>query len=215
MGILNDKDIENIRNKNLGNSWSSLNPTSESGDNHFPIVAIKMGEKLEEEYWLWSHFDQQYHLNSSQGSQADFAPCSQLEFDLVKSLKENKNNHLTRVTVEQILSNRGVIEICKFLRQCNINPPPNPQEIIADILGRECGNIALKILCYGGLYLVENFPNEIRFVLEENVQSSNFTDILRDQQGRFINAFTQKGRVSHCVKKIPVYLKNDTREDRD
>lgn len=119
------------------------------------------------------------------------------------------------MTVEEVLSNRGVIEICDFLRQDNINSPRTTQEIIADILGRECGNIAMKILCYGGLYLVENFPNEIRFVLEENVNLSNFTDTLINQTGRFINAFTQKGRVSHCVKKIPVYLKNYTKDDRD
>jgi glucokinase len=59
------------------------------------------------------------------------------------------------------------------------------------ILGAECGNMALKTLAYGGVYLAGGIPPKI---LEK----------LKD--GSFMAAFTNKGRFASTLIKIPVYV---------
>ncbi|MEZ4667963.1 MAG: glucokinase [Anaerolineae bacterium] len=59
------------------------------------------------------------------------------------------------------------------------------------ILGAECGNMALKTLAYGGVYLAGGIPPKI---LEK----------LKD--GAFMAAFTNKGRFASTLVKIPVYV---------
>ncbi|MDJ0731122.1 MAG: glucokinase [Crocosphaera sp.] len=255
MKILTQEDISNILGRNNEQRrWHNLNKyyasNDESKEPHSPIVAIRMGEQLEEEYWLCSRFDGQYYQHLSQGSEADFAPYSKLEFELVKYLKKEKKPNPNRITVGQILSNQGIRDVYKFLHENQNNhyvtvdytdcPDHNPKnynkiiqeilcvdhesdnrketinkileqiienahsktdtfsrktlEIIGEILGRECGNIALQFLCYDGVYLVGDFFTKIQFILEEK------------ENERFINAFIQKGRMEKYMKKIPVYL---------
>lgn len=59
------------------------------------------------------------------------------------------------------------------------------------ILGAECGNMALKTLAFGGIYLGGGIPPKI---LEK----------LKD--GSFIAAFLNKGRFASTLIKIPVYV---------
>ncbi len=59
------------------------------------------------------------------------------------------------------------------------------------ILGAECGNMALKTLAFGGIYLGGGIPPKI-------------LDKLKD--GSFIAAFLNKGRFATTLIKIPVYV---------
>jgi glucokinase len=59
------------------------------------------------------------------------------------------------------------------------------------ILGAECGNMALKTLAFGGVYLGGGIPPKI-------------LDKLKD--GSFIAAFLNKGRFATTLIKIPVYV---------
>lgn len=59
------------------------------------------------------------------------------------------------------------------------------------ILGAEAGNLALKVLATGGVYLGGGIPPRILPALE---------------QGRFIEAFRRKGRMSDLLARVPVHV---------
>ncbi|MBI1278288.1 MAG: glucokinase [Anaerolineaceae bacterium] len=67
----------------------------------------------------------------------------------------------------------------------------NTLNTFVSILGAECGNMALKTLAFGGVYLGGGIPPKI---LEK----------LKD--GSFIAAFLNKGRFASTLIKIPVYV---------
>jgi glucokinase len=59
------------------------------------------------------------------------------------------------------------------------------------ILGTEAGNLALKVLATGGVYLGGGIPPRILPALEE---------------GRFLDAFQAKGRMSDLMERMPVHV---------
>lgn len=63
---------------------------------------------------------------------------------------------------------------------------------ITEILAVEVGNMALKTLPYGGIYLVGGLTMGIMGYLETN----NF----------FIETIYQKGRLSHAVRRVPIFV---------
>jgi glucokinase len=78
------------------------------------------------------------------------------------------------------------------------NPHPNTDPLAAatmkmfiSVYGAEAGNLALKILPYGGLYLAGGIAAKNLSLLTE---------------GTFISAFNHKGRVSDLLAKVPVYV---------
>jgi glucokinase len=64
-------------------------------------------------------------------------------------------------------------------------------QMFMSIYGAEAGNLALKILPYGGLYIAGG------------IAAKNLTLI---DDGTFINAFNHKGRVSDLLQNIPVHI---------
>jgi glucokinase len=64
-------------------------------------------------------------------------------------------------------------------------------KMFVSILGAEAGNMALKVMATGGVYLGGGIPPRILPFLKEN---------------RFLSAFFDKGRLSHVVKRIPVHI---------
>ena len=64
-------------------------------------------------------------------------------------------------------------------------------ELFVDVLGAEAGNLALKVLATGGVFLAGGIPPRIRSVIES---------------GRFMRAFTTKGRLSPLLETMPVRL---------
>jgi glucokinase len=59
------------------------------------------------------------------------------------------------------------------------------------VLGAEAGNLGLKVLATGGVYLGGGIPPRILSALEE---------------GSFMDAFLAKGRLSHVLAPVPVYV---------
>jgi len=59
------------------------------------------------------------------------------------------------------------------------------------ILGAEAGNMALKVMATGGIYLGGGIPPRILSAMEE---------------GPFMEAFRSKGRMSRLMEDIPVHL---------
>ncbi|MGP0128571.1 MAG: glucokinase [cyanobacterium endosymbiont of Rhopalodia musculus] len=163
---------------------------------------------------------------ASEGSHADFAPRSALEFELLNYISEKYN--LERVSVERVVSGKGIATIYQFLRDrypdkesetlariYNIwqDDPDKNTDLSAEIskkainkddflcqqamqlfvkaYGAEAGNLALKLLPYGGLYVVGGFASKILPLM---------------RQGDFLEAFYAKGRMRTLMQKIPVYI---------
>lgn len=64
-------------------------------------------------------------------------------------------------------------------------------QIFVEAYGAEAGNLALKILPFGGLYLAGGITGKI-------------IDLI--QQGNFMSAFISKGRMKPLLEQIPVYI---------
>lgn len=64
-------------------------------------------------------------------------------------------------------------------------------EMFISILGAEAGNLALKVLATGGVYLGGGLPPRILSLLEK---------------GGFMESFTSKGRMSRIMENIPVHV---------
>jgi glucokinase len=64
-------------------------------------------------------------------------------------------------------------------------------QIFVDAYGAEAGNLALKLLPYGGLYVAGGIAAKILPLIKE---------------GQFLRAFGQKGRVSSLLERVPVHV---------
>jgi glucokinase len=64
-------------------------------------------------------------------------------------------------------------------------------DLFVSILGGEAGNLALKVLAAGGVYLAGGISPRILPFLGD---------------GRFMEAFRHKGRMSELMSRIPVYV---------
>lgn len=64
-------------------------------------------------------------------------------------------------------------------------------QMFVDAYGAEAGNLALKLLPYGGLYVAGGIAAKILPLIKE---------------GHFLRAFGQKGRVSSLLERVPVHV---------
>jgi glucokinase len=159
----------------------------------------------------------------SEGGHADFAPRNEDEIDLLRFLRQKYNG---RVSFERVVSGMGMTSIYEFLREVRGMEEPvwlaeriaavdDPNAVITEVglaaraeicekaldmfvsaYGAEAGNLALKILSVGGLYIGGGIAPRI---LEK----------LKD--GTFLKAFTDKGRLSQLLINMPVRVILDSR----
>jgi glucokinase len=76
------------------------------------------------------------------------------------------------------------------------DPKGNPlaaatMELFVEVLGSEAGNLGLKVMATGGVVLAGGIPSHILPLLD---------------QGRFLEAFTSKGRLSAVLRRMPVHV---------
>jgi glucokinase len=152
----------------------------------------------------------------SEGGHVDYAPRNEDEIDLLRFLKQKYNG---RVSFERVISGMGMTNIYEFLRDVRGMEEPawlrdriadedDPNAVITELAlaakseicertldmfvsayGAEAGNLALKVLSIGGLYIGGGIAPRI---LEK----------LKD--GTFMRAFTDKGRLSQLLINMPV-----------
>jgi glucokinase len=175
-------------------------------------AVISAGTGLGEAGAYWD--GKRYHPFACEGGHSDFAPRNELEIDLLRYLI-GKFGH---ASVERVVSGPGLRNIFDFLRKTRRGEAPDwllaemeekdPSAAIAqaaldgkselcvkalDIFiscfGAEAGNLALKMLATGGVFIGGGVAPKI-------IQK------LREQA--FIDAFTQKGRFTHLLESIPV-----------
>jgi glucokinase len=154
----------------------------------------------------------------SEGGHADFAPRNEDEIDLLRFLKQKYSG---RISYERVVSGMGLSSIYEFLREVRgVDEPAwlteklaavdDPNSVITEmalaakseicekaldmfvsVCGAEAGNLALKLLSVGGVYIGGGIPPRI---LEK----------LKD--GTFMKAFTDKGRLSQLLINMPVRI---------
>ncbi|WGV23963.1 glucokinase [Halotia branconii] len=192
-----------------------------------PIAIIGAGTGLGQGFLMKQ--GNQHQVFPSEGGHADFAPRTELEFQLLKYLLDKHD--IQRVSVERVVSGLGIVAIYQFLRDRKIaTESPEIAQIIRtweqeagqqeksvdpgaaigkaalqksdrlseqtlqlfiEAYGAEAGNLALKLLPYGGLYVAGGIAPKILPL----IQNSNF----------LLN-FTQKGRMRPILEEIPVYI---------
>jgi len=92
-----------------------------------------------------------------------------------------------------VLENTGTSVVIQFTtglaRECELCIAT--LDAFVSILGAEAGNLALKVLATGGVYLGGGIPPRILPTLE---------------QGRFMETFRRKGRFSDLLARVPVHV---------
>ncbi len=181
------------------------------------LAVIAPGTGLGEAFLIWD--GERYRAYPSEGGHADFGPNGDLEIDLLRYL-QRKFGH---VSFERICSGQGVPNVYAFLKergyakerdwvaeQLSSADDPTPVivntalnnerrcelcnatlEIFISALGAEAGNLALKVMATGGVYLGGGIPPRIISLLDG---------------GAFMKHFTNKGRFSELVSRIPVHV---------
>ena len=175
---------------------------------------VSAGTGLGEAMMIWN--GRSHVPYPSEGGHADFAPRTEDEIDLLRFLKQKYHG---RISYERVVSGMGLTGIYEFLREVRGMEEPawlaekiaaaeDPNTVITDmalkakseicekaldmfvsVYGAEAGNIALKLLAVGGVYLGGGIAPRI---LEK----------LKD--GTFMKAFTDKGRLSQLLINTPV-----------
>jgi glucokinase len=227
---LNETELEaelNLESVTLLNDLEAIGdavPSLESSDLHSlnsgqpvtrgAIAVIAPGTGLGEAFLIYD--GTRYRAFPSEGGHADFAPRGELEAGLLAYLRQ-KYDH---VSVERVCSGPGLLNIYQYLRDSGharesvelgralaaaeyappliggaaLRPDPDPLshaslELFVSIFGAEAGNLALKVLSLGGVYLAGGIPPRILPALED---------------GRFMRAFTAKGRMGELLSRVPV-----------
>lgn len=175
---------------------------------------IAAGTGLGEAMLFW---DGSRRLSSpSEGGHADFAPRTPFEEELLKHLRRLHGH----VSYERILSGSGLVSLYDFIRRKRggrakvfgkgIPVDELPHRIVegalkgrdtacreavsafSSIYGAEAGNLALKALAVGGVYV------------GGGIALSVFADPA--MRKTFVRAFSDKGRFSSFLKRVPVRL---------
>lgn len=159
--------------------------------------------------------DHGLHVSASEGGHADFAPRNEEEIELWRHLAARFDH----VSVERLVSGPGLCNIYAFLRDSGRLPEPpwlkerldfaaDASAAIAElalheesplcraalhhfvsIYGAEAGNLALKALATGGVYVGGGIAPKILNAL---------------QTGAFLESFQSKGRFAGMLAQVPV-----------
>jgi glucokinase len=192
-----------------------------------PIAVLGAGTGLGECYLIRQR--DHYQVFASEGGHSDFAPRSEIEFQLLKYLREKHG--INRISVERVVSGQGIVAIYQFLRdRQSISESPEIQaaireweqeagvrektvdpgfviataaaeerdflcertmQLFAEAYGAEAGNLALKLLPYGGLYIAGGIAAKNLPLMEA---------------GGFMRAMLDKGRMRPLMEQIPVHV---------
>jgi glucokinase len=204
--LLNDLTATALSLDRLGsNDFAILNQGTPEHNATKAVIAAGTG--LGEAILFWD--GQQYRVAASEGGQADFAPHNQLEIQLLSHL----NKQLPHVSCEEVISGRGFLRIHEFLDSSLPHPSFDSPEgdaakeiterglaqscpvcvetmrVWVEAYGAEAGNMALRTLALGGVYIAGGIAPKI-------------LSKLRD--GAFLRAFCGKSKFASVLSRIPV-----------
>lgn len=202
--------------------------TVEHGQRSEPVALVGAGTGLGECY-LTPTGEGSLAAFPTEGGHVEFAPRTKLELELLEFMQNrlstgsevSETELLPRVSVERVVSGKGLENIYEFLRdkypdqvderrdadynesnergrligseKYNYKLFRRALEIMFGVFGDEVGNCVLKYLPYGGIYIAGGIaPKNIEFI--------------RGQESEFMHRFLDKGRMSSIMSGFPVYV---------
>ena len=177
------------------------------------MAVIAAGTGLGEATLYWD--GTQHHSIGSEGGHAGFAPRTEQEIELLQYLREKFGNY---VSYERVLSGPGLSNIYQFLRDRGYGSEPewlarelgqgDPNvtitrhgltkkvplcadaiELFGSIYGAEAGNMALRVLAVGGVFVGGGIAPKLLPAL---------------RGGSFMEGFTDKGRFADLLRGLEV-----------
>jgi glucokinase len=185
---------------------------------HANAAILSVGTGLGEAGLYWD--GAMHRPVASEGGHADFAPRTELEIDLLHELRRSASH----VSYERVLSGEGLYRIFTFLNRragraqpewvieaARRNAAPaaiskaalegtceiavEALRLFVSCLGAEAGNLALRMMARGGVYLGGGIAPKILPALRDGV---------------FMKVFVDKGRMKGLLESIPVWvIRND------
>jgi glucokinase len=188
-----------------------LNPVGKTLQGNRAVIAAGTG--LGEAVMVWH--GQNYHIMATEGGHCDFAPRDEREIALLQFMLKQHPEH---VSYERLVSGEGLVNLYRFLAQADyatVNPEIERRFAMEDsaavigevgvmgtdalctvalhwfcqLYGAEAGNLALKCLPYGGLYLAGGIAGKILPALTA---------------GHFMAGFLHKGRYKTILQNLSV-----------
>jgi glucokinase len=190
--------------------FATLNPGVPNAQGNTAVISVGTGLGEAGLYW-----DGKTHRPfACEGGHTDFAPRNELEIDLLRYLLAKHE----RVSYERVLSGPGLYTIYQFLRDTGRGKEPaelaaavqssDPSaavsrfgmegryelcvqalDLFVSFYGSEAGNLALKIMSTGGVYIGGGVAPKILKKLQEPA---------------FLKAFVGKGRMKPLLEAMPV-----------
>jgi glucokinase len=174
---------------------------------------ISAGTGLGEAFLVWN--GKRHIPMASEGGHCDFAARNEDDVDLLRHLQKKLNG---RVSYERVIAGVGMKDVYDFLRDARKMDEPawlrqrmeteDPNAVIGELgedgkseicaktldivvgaYGAEAGNLALKVLATGGVYVGGGIAPKI---------------LKKLQDGTFMKAFADKGRLSDLLVQTPV-----------
>ncbi len=191
----------------------NLNPRGRPSNNSRAVIAAGTG--LGEAMLYYDGND--YHPIASEGGHSDFAPVTAQQDELLRWMRNRYPGH---VSYERILSGPGIYTLYEFLYESGFAPQPASMmnisvgedrsamvsscalkehdplcmealRLFVEIYGAEAGNLALKTISLGGVYIGGGIAPKILSVMTNN---------------HFMNGFTSKGRFEEMLRGMEVKI---------
>lgn len=179
------------------------------------IAVVAPGTGLGEAYLTWG--GNAYYAYASEGGHTDFAPTDMREMELLRYLQkkfgrvsyERICSGIGLPNIYNFLKDTGFASEPDWLTaEFSTDSDPNPaivnaalnradecplcvetMRLFVTILGAEVGNLALKVLASGGVFLGGGIPPRILPLLQDEL---------------FMQAYSDKGRFSALLRQFPV-----------
>jgi glucokinase len=178
------------------------------------LAVIAAGTGLGEAGLIWD--GKRYHALATEGSHSDFGPRSGLQVDLYTSLASTDSH----VSYETVCSGIGLLTLYRYLRERSRTREPawlasairngdaaaaissagltgrdavcaEALDLMVSIYGAEAGNLALRLLATGGIYIGGGIAPHI---------------LPKLQHHSFLDSLTAKGRFRSMLEQIPVHV---------
>lgn len=188
-----------------------LNPTGRDIDGNRAVIAAGTGLGQAMLYYDGTA----YHPIGTEGGHSDFAPLTPQQDALLKWMRNRYPEH---VSFERLLSGPGIYTLYEFLIESDFSAQPTSMlnipegvdrsamvsecalkehdplcmealRLFVEIYGAEAGNLALKTMSLGGVYIGGGIAPKILQVLANN---------------HFMNGFLSKGRFNEMLQGIQV-----------